>query len=227
MMVGTLEMGQTAEITQQIGVRIKQALEQRLRPRGELSLTAVSRAADMSRFKLREIKDGKRDVSLTDICLIDRALSRAGEAGFYQAVTSVANGRWQDERLSLDEMNDVPRREFLRAFRAGGDPIEVAGKMALLPHATILVRQGNDFVSMHIGTELPVDQSLRWRKLLDRADADYAGLVDMQMRATLGEPTLYRLKSRLHSYTRLAVPGRGCVLTLPFDTVVPQQWKVR
>ncbi len=220
-------MGQATDYKRQIADRIDKGLERRLQPRGELSLSAISRAAEMSRTKLREIREGKRHVTLTDVLLLDQALTQAGEGGFYQSVTSLSNGRWKDERLSLDELNDVPRREFLRAFRAGGDPIETAGKMDLLPHATILVRQGNDFVSMHIGTELPIDQSLRWRKLLDRADADYAGLVDMQMRATLGEPTLYRLKSRLHSYTRLAVPGRGCVLTLPFDPVVPKNWKVR
>jgi hypothetical protein len=207
--------------------RLDAALTKRLPKGGKVSMVQVASAANRSRSTLYAWRAGKQEFSLPELHGLDVALERFGLGGIYGEVTGEPANTWRDERLPLDDLRDARRGEFLRAFLAGADPVETAAKMGLMPHATLLAWIDDQFYSVHQGSATEVDKSVHGKRLGDRADKNYAGLVYAHMKTSLGQPTLYRMKSAMVSYTRLAVPGPDIVLTLPFDPQVPPGFKVR
>jgi len=207
--------------------RLRRGLEDRFKPHGPVTLLGLSKLSGHARNSIRGWMTGQRGFSLDELLRLDTSCAAMGAPGLYAEVTALEPGRWESERLPLDALQDKRRGAFLKAWRAGGDPLEIAGALGLLPHATVLARRGGDFVSVHVGSALRIDRGVLGRVLLDRADRDYAGLVNAQMQTTRGEPTLYRMTGPSLHYTRLAVPGAELVMTLPFNESSPKDFKVR
>jgi len=223
--MGVLDSG-TASISADYAHRLRGAIEARCQPQGPLSINRLAAAAGRSRNTLKGWMGGQHDFSLTDLAALDVAAAQLGAGGIYAEVVRLTPQRWQHRRLPLAALHDRKRIRLLQAFEAGDDVLALVGRLGLLDHATLLMPRGNDFISTYVGQKLPVDRSVIGRPLLDRSDRDYAGLVQAQMETTRGMPTLYQLSSDLHSYTRLALPVQGMIVTLPFDSVNRDNWRV-
>lgn len=219
---------QTVGYREDFAARLDQGLKLRLKPKGRMQQAMLCRETGFGRTTLHGWRNGTQAFSLPALLRMDEVLAAHGMPGLFAEVTAPSRARWDAERLPLDSLKDTIRGEFLRSWMAGGEPVELAAKMGLIPHATLLAVIDGNFFSVHAGSETEVDdKAVHGKPLMDRADKDYAGLVYAHMKTTLGEPTLWRMKSKQVSYTRLAVPGRSLVLTLPFDPDVPPGYKVR
>ncbi len=207
--------------------RLDRGLASRLRPKGRLLLTQLCRDSGFSRNTLHAWRTGSQGFGLPALLVLEQACAAAGLPGLYDDVVAARGGVWKAERLPLETLGSGIQRDFLTAFSGGADAVELVANMGLMPHATLLATEGQDFISQHVGSALPVDRSVLGRPVLDRHDRDYARLVQAHLETSRGSPTLYRLQGPGHSYTRLAVPAARLIVTLPFDAESPDGWRVR